>query len=54
MQKSVIFAKKTENKCFKDKKYCKVRDCHCHYTGEYRGAVHGICNLKYSVAKKNL
>ena len=52
MQKSVIFAKKTENKCFKDKKYCKVRDCHCHYTGEYRGAAHGICNLKYSVAKK--
>ena len=35
----------------KDKKYCKVRD-HCHYTGEYSGAVHSICNLKYSVPKK--
>ena len=35
----------------KDKKYCKVRD-HCHYTGKYRGTVHSICNLKYSVPKK--
>ena len=32
----------------KDKKYQKVRD-HRRYTGEYRGAVHSICNLKYSV-----
>ena len=36
----------------KDKKYCKVRD-HCHYTDEYRGAAHSICNSKFSVSKKN-
>ena len=35
----------------KNKKYLKVRD-HCHYTGEYRGAAHGICNWKYIVPKK--
>ena len=40
-----------ENKYLKDKKYFKVRD-HYHYTGKYRGAVHSICNLKYSVPKK--
>ena len=34
----------------KDKKYRKVRD-NCHYKGEYRGAAHSICNLKYSVPK---
>ena len=35
----------------KYKRYCKVSD-HCQYTGEYRGAAHKICNLKYSVPKK--
>ena len=53
MQKSVTFAKKNlkKKKKFKDKKYRKVRD-HCQYTGEYRGAVYGICNLEYNVPKK--
>ena len=36
----------------KRKKYCKVRD-NCHYAVEYSGAVHSICNLKYSLPKNN-
>ena len=35
----------------KDNKYSKVR-YHCHYTGEYGGAAHNICNYKYIVPKK--
>ena len=50
---SCICKKKIENKYVKDTKYCKVR-YHCHYTGEYRGALHSICSLKYSVPKKIL
>ena len=47
-----INKEKFEKKYVKDKKYRKVRD-HCHYTRQYRGAAHIICNLKYSVGKKN-
>ena len=46
-----ICKEKFENKYLKDTKYCKVRD-HCHYTVEYRGAPHIICNLKQNVPKK--
>ena len=35
-------------KGFNDPKNKKVRD-HCHYTGDYRGAVHSNCNLKYKI-----
>ena len=46
-----ICKEKFENKYLKYEKYCKVED-HCHYTFEDRGAVHWICNLKYSVPTK--
>ena len=46
-----ICKEKFEKKYFKDKKYCKIRH-RCHYTVEYRGAAHSICNLNYSVPKK--
>ena len=46
-----ICKKQFEDKHATDKKYRKVRD-HCHYTGEYIGAAHNICNLKYSVPKE--
>ena len=45
-----ICKEKFEDRYLKDKKYRKVGD-HCHYRGEYSGAAHSICNLKYSVPK---
>ena len=48
-----ICKEKFENKYLKDKKYYKVSN-RCHYTREYKGATHSICNLKYSVPKKIL
>ena len=47
MQKSVSLVKQN----LEGKKYSKVRG-HSHYKGEYRDAVHSICNVKYSVSKK--
>ena len=32
-------------------KYHKVKD-HCHYTGKYRDAAHGICNLRYNIPRE--
>ena len=34
-----------------NKKYQKVR-YHYHYTGNYRGAAHDICNLKYKTPRE--
>ena len=48
-----ICHKKFENKYLKDKKYHIFID-HCYYTGEYRGAVYSICNLKLVYLKKFL
>ena len=39
-----------ETEYVKDKRYCKVRD-HWYYTGQYIGAAHSTCNLKYCVPK---
>ena len=35
----------------KNKKYHKVKE-HCHGTGKYRGAAHGICNLRYNIPRE--
>ena len=46
-----ICKEKFVNEYLKDKKHRKIRD-HCDYPGEYRGAAHSICNLKYSVPER--
>ena len=45
MQKVCDIDQKVFSTVYNNKKYHKVKD-HCHYTGEYRGASHDICNLK--------
>ena len=46
-----ICKEKLEDKCVEEKKCCKIKD-YCCYTGKYRGALHGICSLKYSTAER--
>ena len=40
-----------ENKNSEFKLYHKVRD-HCHYSGNYIGAAHNICNLRCKISKE--
>ena len=49
MQKSFIFVNENLKMNIGKISYRKV---YCHYTGEYPGAAHSICDLKYSVPKK--
>ena len=49
-QKACYICKKGFTTDNDNKKYHKVRGRH--YTGKYRGAVHGVCNLRYKTAKE--
>ena len=51
MQKVCHICEKVFSTDYNNKKYHKVKD-HCHYTGEYRGAAHDICNLRYKIPKE--
>ena len=44
--------KKTKLLTKEHRKYIKMNRDLCHYTGEYRGAAHSICNLEHSVPEK--
>ena len=43
--------KKFTQKLAKDKNHRKIRN-HCHFTGNYRGAAHSICKLRFKVPNK--
>ena len=49
-QKVCCICKKEFSIDDENKKYHKVRD-HCHYTGNYRGVAHNVCNLRYKTPK---
>ena len=49
MCKTEFCANKNDENEFKI--YQKVRD-HCHYTGQFRGADHNTCNLRYKIPKE--
>ena len=49
-QKVCYICKKEFSTDDDNKKYHKVRD-HCHYTGEFIGPAHSICNLRYKTSK---
>ena len=51
MQKVCNICKRIFSTSYKNEKYHKVKD-HCHYTGEYRGVAHDICNLRYKIPKE--
>ena len=50
-QKVCHICRKGFNTDDSDKKYHKVK-YHCHYAGNYRGAAHDICNLRYKIPKE--